>query len=83
MAELIRQSLTTISNDTIMFIPNCRSNNCYVMFNIFDNIINIYVVGGNMMLLHLYHCQIFYCDDHFHSCVVKDKIYQPSKHYAV
>ena len=86
LAGLIQQALPAISDDATIFNPNWvkknsihySSNNCYVIINTdgmdptFGHIIDIYVVGGNMMLLHLYHCQTLYYDDHFHSYVVND-----------
>ena len=86
LVRLIQQAVPTISDDATIFIPNWvkknsihySSNNCYVIINtdgidpIFGHIIDIYVVSGNMMLLHLYRCQTVYYDDHFHSYVVTD-----------
>jgi len=73
-----------ISDDATVFQPNwvksvnyCNDN-CYVIIGtddtdpIFGHIIDVYIVGGDLILLHVYRCQNVYFDDHFHSYVISD-----------
>ena len=83
---LIQQAIPSISVDATVFQPNwvkknsvnyCN-NNCYVMVGtdgidpLFGHIIDVFIVGGDLILLHVYHCQNVYFDDHFHSYVITD-----------
>ena len=53
-----------------------HSNNCFVFQGsdglnpIFGKIIDIFVVGGNLVLLHLQNYRTLYYYEHFHSYVV-------------
>ena len=54
------------------------NNNYYVMVGtdgidpLFGHIIDVFIVGGDLILLHVYHCQNVYFDNHFHSYVITD-----------
>ena len=86
LARLLQQSLPTMSNDAAIFIPSWvkkngihySNNNCYVIIDtdeidpMFGHIIDLYIVSGNILLLHLYHCEALYYDDHYHSYVITD-----------
>ena len=39
---------------------------------LFGQIIHLYLVGGDLLLFHLYQCQTSYFDDHFHSYVITE-----------
>lgn len=84
--SMIQQAIPLISDDATVFQPNwvkknsvnyCNDN-CYVIIGtddtdpIFGHIIDVYIVGGDLILLHVYRCQNVYFDDHFHSYVISD-----------
>ena len=86
LANLICQSLPEISGNVTVFSPNWvkqngvyySNNNSYLitgtdgMNPLFGRIINLYLVGGDLLLFHLYQCQNLYFDDHFHSYIVTE-----------
>ena len=86
LGSIIQRAIPSISNDATVFHPkwvkknsiNYCNNNCYVIIGtdgtdpLFGHLIDVYVVGGDLLLLHVYHCQTIYFDDHFHSYVISD-----------
>jgi len=77
------------SDDATIFQPklvkknsiiNYCNNNCYIITGtdgtdpIFGHIIDVYIVGGDLILLQVYHCKNVYFDDHFYSYVINETI---------